>query len=237
MLPSAPGADEVQLRLVSLTRAVKRLTRLREYLSHEELQRGNRLVDGERRDRFLAGRGVLRELLAGYLGEEPASIRLSQGEFGKLHLSDHLEPDSISFNLSHAGDFLLLAFAVGREVGVDLEQVRQDLPFQAMAERYFSAREQEDLFSLPSSAQLAAFYRCWTRKEAYLKGTGAGFSHPSNSFDMALLPDQPARLLAHRGSPAEVGRWSISDLEAPRGYCAAVAVEGRGEIKMSLGAN
>lgn len=232
MLVPAPRKGQVQLRLVSLAAAVERLSRLQEHLSSEELLRGNRLLDQERRQRFFAGRGMLREMLSGYLGEHPAGIRLSEGEFGKLHLSDHLEGDSLTFNLSHAGDLLLIAFAAGREVGVDLEQLRQDLPYRAMAERYFSGREQEELFGLPGSEQLGAFYRCWTRKEAYLKGTGTGFSQPSNGFDMALLPGQPAVLLAHRYLPAEVGRWSISDLEVPEGYCAAVAVEG--EVKISV---
>ena len=222
----APGAGQVQIRLVSLCHTELELARLKGFLSVGELQRGNRLLDKERRDRFFAGRGVLREMLAGFVGEEPGSIRLSEGEFGKPHLSDHLDEDSISFNLSHAGDFLLLGFAVGCEVGVDLEQVRQDLPFRAMAERYFSLREQEDLFSLPPAEQVGAFYRCWTRKEAYLKGAGTGFSQPSNSFDVSLLPHHPPALLAHRVSPGETARWSIKDITVPKGYCAAVAVEG-----------
>jgi 4'-phosphopantetheinyl transferase len=226
ILVPAPGGDQVQVRLVSLSCTAVELVRLRGFLTAEELQRGNRLLDKEKRDRFFAGRGVLRETLSRYLGEEPGSIRLSEGEFGKPHLSDHLEPDAISFNLSHAGNHLLLAFAAGREVGVDLEQLRQDLPYRAMAERYFSVREQEDLFSLEPGEQLGAFYRCWTRKEAYLKGTGTGFSQPSNSFDVSLLPKYPAALLSHRNSPEETGRWCIRDVTLPEGLYAAVAVEG-----------
>jgi len=94
-----------------------------------------------------------------------------------------------------------------------------------MARRYFSQHEQEDLFTLLPEERLAAFYRCWTRKEAYLKGTGTGFSQPSTSFDVSLLPQQAPALLAHRGSPAEMDRWSICDLPVPEGYCAAIAVE------------
>ena len=219
------GPNQLQIRRVSLSTTAVEQGRLGGLLSVEELQRGNRLLDKEKRDRFFAGRGILREVLAGYLGEEPGSIRLSEGEFGKPHLSDHLDGDSISFNVSHAGNYLLMAFSAGREIGVDLEQVRHDLPYRAMAERYFSAREQEELFTLPREEQLAAFYRCWTRKEAYLKGAGTGFSQPSNGFDVSLLPQQAPALLAHRGSPGEIGRWSIKDIAMPEGYCAAVAVE------------
>lgn len=225
-------AGVVQVRLASLRVSPDELARLQQFLSDEELQRGNRLLDKERRDCYFAGRGILRELLGEYLGEEPGTIRISQGEFGKPHLSDHLEPNALCFNLSHAGDYLLVAFASGREVGVDLEQLQQDLNFRPMAERYFSEREQADLFTLPEKEQLTAFYRCWTRKEAYIKATGTGFSQPSNGFDVSILPGEPPALLAHRIRPGDVGRWSLRDLEVPEGYCAALAVEGVGKIRL-----
>lgn len=237
MIPAlVPAPGQVQLHLVSLSCAADELARLRGFLTPEELARSNRLIDQQRCDRSIAGRGMLRDMLAGYLGEEPGSIMLSEGEFGKLHLSDHLEPDSISFNLSHAGNRLLLAVTTGCEIGVDMELVRLDLSFRTMAERYFSLREQEDLFNLPVSEQLAAFYRCWTRKEAYLKGAGTGFSQPSNRFDVSLLPGHPPALLAHRDSPGEVNKWCIRDIAMPRGYCAAVALEAiNPEIKVFIG--
>ena len=226
LLPApVPVPGQVQLRLVSLACTAAELARLRGFLTEDELQRCDRLLDRERRDRAVAGRGLVREMLSGYLGEEPGSILLSEGEFGKLHLSEHLEHDSVSFNLSHAGNHLLLAVTVGCEVGVDMEQVRQDLQFHAMAERYFSGREQQELFSLAPEEQLPAFYRCWTRKEAYLKGTGTGFSQPADGFDVSLLPRHPPELLAHRTYPDETERWSIRDIPMPEGYCAAVALE------------
>jgi len=223
---TVPARGQVHLRLVSLSCNAHELERLQGFLTEDELQRCTRLIDPERRDRAIAGRGLLRELLAGYLGEKPEELLLSEGEFGKLHLSDHLESDSLSFNLSHAGNHLLLAVCVGCEVGVDLELVREDLDFRPMAERYFSERERRELFSLPQEEQRAAFYRCWTRKEAYLKGTGTGFSQPANAFDVSLLPQHPPQLLEHRGAPAEVERWSIRDIVLPGEYCGAVAMEG-----------
>lgn len=224
ILTPPAGFGKVQLRLASLACTQQELTRLQGFLSNEELQRGNRLLDQERRRRFFVGRGVVRETLAGFLGEEPQDIRLSEGEFGKLHLSDYLQSDALCFNVSHAGDLLLMAFCAGSEVGVDMEKVRADLSFAPMAKRYFSDRENKELFALPPSEQLSAFYRCWTRKEAYLKGTGSGFSQPSNGFDISLLPGHPPALLAHRGSPTQTGSWVIGDVETPAGYCAALAL-------------
>lgn len=219
-----PADGEIDIRLVSMAVADAELARLRDLLTDEELQRGERLLDKERRDHFFVGRGMLREALGGYLGQEPADVRLLQGEFGKPQLHrDHSE--GISFNISHAGGYLLLAFTVGREIGVDLEEVRRELPFRAMAERYFSAREKEELFSLTPAKQVDAFYRCWTRKEAYMKATGTGFSQPSTGFDVSLLPGAPPTLLAHRGDPGETQRWSIRGIETPPGFCAAIAIE------------
>ena len=220
-------AGEVQLRLAPLSMAAEELARVTAFLSEEELQRGRRLLAPERRDGFFAGRGILRERLAGYLGEEPRLIRLSEGEFGKPRLSDHQGRDDLRFNVSHAADYLLMAFAAGREVGIDLEQLRHDLPYRAMAERYFSLREREELLSLPEAEQIAGFYRCWTRKEAYMKATGSGFSQSSTGFDVSLLPGQPPALLAHSSLPDEVGKWAIEDVTVPDGYCAALAIQNR----------
>jgi len=218
-------AGQTLFRLVSLQRSPGELSRLIKFLSQDELQRGKRLLDPKKREDFHTGRGLLREVLAEVTREEPGEIRIAEGDHGKPYLPYHQGAKAICFNVSHSGSFLLVAVSVERHVGVDLELVREDLEFHPMAKRYFSTREQEELFSLPPAEQLSAFYRCWTRKEAYLKGTGSGFSQPSTCFDVSLLPGQPVALLGHRVSPDEVGRWSIDDLPVPQGYCAAVAVE------------
>lgn len=211
-------------RLISLERASWELSRLISILSEDEMRRGNRLLDHGKRERFLAGRGLLREVLSEVTGEEPGVIRIAQENSGKPFLADHQHPEKVCFNTSHSGSLLLVGITAGCELGVDLEQVRDDLEFAPMARRYFSLREQEELFSLPPAEQLPAFYRCWTRKEAYLKGTGSGFTQPSDCFDISLLPGQAPALLGHRMDTAEIGRWTLQDLPVPQGYCAAVAI-------------
>lgn len=193
-------------------------------LDSEELARGRRLLDREKGEKLLVGRGILRRVLAGETGMEASAIRFREGAAGKPHLLEQPPGLPLFFNVSHSGDHLAVAVARGVEVGVDLEEVRQDLDFEPMARRYFSEREQDDLFYLAPDLRLAAFYRCWTRKEAYLKGTGSGFSQPSTCFDVSLLPDEKPALLAHRLVPAGMDRWAIIDLPAPPGYSAAVAI-------------
>lgn len=221
-----PEAGAVALHLNPFARESAELARLERFLAPDELHRAGRLFDPRARNRFIAGRGFLRETLAGYLGKEPAMLRLAAGEFGKPCLAESEQSAGVCFNLSHAGDYCLLAVAVNRAVGIDLEQVRDDLPFREMALRYFSMRERAELFSLTEDRQLSAFYRCWTRKEAYLKGCGSGFSQPCDSFEVSLLPGVSSALLQHRNSPDEPARWTIIDIPVPAGYCASLAAEG-----------
>ncbi|WP_136513259.1 4'-phosphopantetheinyl transferase family protein [Geomonas edaphica] len=222
------GLEDAAVRygLLSLDRTAAERARLESFLSDAELRRGARLLDAKKRDEFLVGRGLVREVLAGLLRVEPREVEFSEGEFGKPFLrgEDELQ-DGRRFNVSHSGGMLLLAATRGCEIGVDLEEIREDLAFRPMAERYFSLREKEELFGLDPAEQLEAFYRCWTRKEAYMKGTGSGFSQPSTGFDVSLLPGEQPAMLAHRGDPREVERWSIVDLDAGPGYCAALACE------------
>ena len=224
--PTIPAAGEVHIRFTSLDLQSAELTRLAQFLSTDERVRADRLLDRLTRDRFVAGRGFLRETLAKYLGLKPPDLSFAAGEHGKPRLVEEAGSGSLRFNLSHADGSAILAVAVNREVGIDLERIRDDLPFREMALRFYSSRERAELSSLPEDQQPAAFFRCWTRKEAYLKGCGRGFSQPADSFDMSLLPGHPPALLGHRTAPGEAPRWRILDIPVSEGYCAALAVEG-----------
>jgi len=219
--PGRPEAGEVQVRLFNLAVGESELFRLAKLLSPEERQRADRLVDRQIRNRFTAGRGRLREILAGYLIQEPAALLLTTSPYGKPQLENRHD-HGLCFNLSHSGDYCILALARNCELGVDLEQLRDDLPFEAIARQFFSLREQAELFSLPPALRPAAFYRCWTRKEAYLKACGSGFSSPSDICDVSLLPDQPPAL---RIDPRQDSGWSLVDLDLPQDFCAALAIQ------------
>jgi 4'-phosphopantetheinyl transferase len=121
----------------------------------------------------------------------------------------------------------LIGVVLSRQLGIDVEKIRADFATEKIAARFFSANEVRNLVSLSPEKRGAAFFSCWTRKEAYIKGRGEGLSYPLNGFDVSLLPGEPAALLASRTDPAEVSRWSLISLEPAPGYAAAVAVEGR----------
>lgn len=221
-----PSPDDIRLLLTRLS-TENALERADLLLSPDELSRANRLLRRDIRDRFVAGRLFLRRSLGRCLGLEPDQIQLTTNEWGKPCLGGEQAGSGLLFNLSHSDDWAIVALSCGAEVGVDMELVREELEYRPMARRFFSPREREELFSLPEGMQRAAFYRCWTRKEAYLKGVGSGFSIPTDSFDVSLLPDHPPRLMEHCPTPAETERWTLADLSLPPGLCGALAVRGK----------
>jgi len=222
-----PQAGEVHIRLINLALSEADLNRLEGLLAPDERERADRLIVRQVRSRFVAGRGQLRRILGSYLKLEPGRLSLKTNQYGKPCLSERPDGRRLNFNLSHSADLAILALAEDCEVGIDLEQIRDDLPFQAMARQFFSRQEQRDLFSLSAEQQLAAFYRCWTRKEAYLKGCGSGFSQSADLCDVSLLPGQPPALLADRTNPGQTSRWNLTDLDVPPGFCAALALRNR----------
>lgn len=216
------GTDSVHIWLVSLELADACIAALQENLSPDEQSRCSRLVIPKVRDRFIAARGQLREILASYLSCAPTEIAFSYGEHGKPLLSPSRQTP-LQFNLSHSGEYALVAVTMHAAIGIDIELLRSGRPLLKLAERFFSARESAELRSLPEQLQEDAFYTCWTRKEAYLKAIGTGLATPLNAFDVTLLPGVPPALETHRLAPEETGRWQLVDIAVPSGYRGALA--------------
>jgi 4'-phosphopantetheinyl transferase len=132
----------------------------------------------------------------------------------------------LRFNASHSNALALYAVAREREVGIDLEFVREDFAGFEIAERFFSPREVSALRALPEGERVEAFFDCWVRKEAYIKARGEGLSHPLHTFTVSLTPGEPAALLHTEGDSREAARWSLVGLYPCEGYRAALASEG-----------
>jgi 4'-phosphopantetheinyl transferase len=220
--------DQAHVWRVGLDRPDSEVERLRGTLDPDELARAERFAFPRNRRQYVVGRGALRAILAGYLGVNPADVPIRTTPQGKPYLASSA-PD-VRFNLSHSGELALIAAALGREVGVDVEaaDARGDLKKRLdLAHRFFSPTEVDALDSLPADLQSEAFYACWTRKEAYLKARGGGLLLPLDSFDVSLRPGEPPALLATRDDPAQAARWSLITLDVGPGYAAALAVERR----------
>jgi 4'-phosphopantetheinyl transferase len=195
------------------------------HLSADEISRADRFHFAKDRTHFVAARGLLRSLLSAYLGISSEDLRFSYAEKGKPSLQKG-QQSAISFNLAHSHGMAVYAFSHAREVGIDLEYMREDVANEDIAERFFSRREIKSLAAVPAELRKQAFFNCWTRKEAYIKARGEGLSMPLDEFDVSLKPEEPAALLANHKDPAEVTRWSMQSVPVPAGYVAALCVEG-----------
>lgn len=130
--------------------------------------------------------------------------------------------------MSHSHGLALCAVTRDREVGIDLEYIREDFASEETARHFFSPREIAMLCALPAAMRAEGFFNCWTRKEAYIKATGQGLSLPLRQFDVSLTPGEPASLLSTRENPQDASRWTLRELASGDGYVAATAVEGHG---------
>jgi 4'-phosphopantetheinyl transferase len=197
--------------------------RLEGTLSPEEAERAARFYFQADRDRFIVSHTSLRQILARYLQCDPGQLRFFVNEYRK----PFLDRGRLEFNLSHSGDFALIAIGRARKVGVDVERIRTDFETEEIGRRFFSQSEMSELQSLPADQRKRAFFSCWTRKEAYIKAQGMGLTLPLDSFDVSLSPGQPAVLRATRPDSEEAARWTLLSLNVGSDYAAAVAVEGQ----------
>ncbi len=193
-------------------------------LSRDEQQRATQLHFVSDRQRFVIARGVLREILGRYLCLAPADIEFAYESRGKPRLP---KCASLRFNLAHSHELALIVVAREREVGIDVEQICAAIEAQTLSAQFFAPTEVQALDALPVTERLPAFFRCWTRKEAYLKAIGAGLFKPLDQFAVSLAPGQAAALLEVKWSEAETQRWSLWHLDVGPHYAAALAVEGR----------
>lgn len=197
---------------------------LRRLLSERERRRASEYRLPLHARRFVIRRGVLRLILADRLKTTPERVAIEDGRFGKPELAGE-GAGGLGFSVAHSGDVALIALAPGRQVGVDVERLRDDLRANEIVRRAFSAREVEAYARIPAERRQAAFFAAWTRKESHCKALGTGLLTPLDSFSVSVDPDRPARLL--ESSQHELfSMWTLSDLETTPGYAAAITVAG-----------
>lgn len=218
--------NEVHVWRASLHVSGPYLRTLEDTLAADEHARAERFYFQMHREHFIAGRGLLRNILSRYLDREPSQLRFCYNSYGKPALTEEAGTEGLCFNLSHSHGIALYAITCGREIGVDIEYFRPDVETEKLAERFFSPREAAVLRALPKHLRKEGFFNCWTRKEAYIKAEGQGMSIPLSTFDVSLTPGEPAALLRTESHPQETSRWSLKALSPATGCAAALAVKG-----------
>lgn len=195
-------------------------------LSDEEIERVNRYRFDKHRRRFIAGRGILRAILAHYLGCEPQALGFGHGEHGKPYIAWPQSAHDIRFSASDSHGLGAVAVTQGNELGLDIEKVRHNSDQEQIVAREFAAEERDWFCGLPEDERARAFHELWTCKEAYLKAKGVGLAAPLNSFAISMSRGAQPRLSWSAIDNADPQRWLLHRLAIDSGFATCLAVEG-----------
>ncbi|WP_245915919.1 4'-phosphopantetheinyl transferase family protein [Merismopedia glauca] len=214
------SVDAIHIWCASLQRSVSEVEQLAASLSKDERDRASRFHFPHHQRRFIVARGLLRHLLADYLAVSPKEIEFSYLQRGKPELAGdrHLQ-----FNLSHSEELVVYAFCLSHPVGIDVEYLRSTPDLEPIAARFFTKWEYDELRSLPPAERTSAFFRCWTRKEAYLKACGDGIGGGLDQIEVSLTPEAQIRQI--HNSVLTDRDWDLQNLAPAVGYVGAIAAQ------------
>jgi 4'-phosphopantetheinyl transferase len=231
IVPQFPELNQgqVQLWLAHLDMGPAVITSLFAILSENERARAERFYGREAEGRFIAAHGLLRVILSRYLKTDPQVLSFGYGAHDKPYLEKE-RTSGLHFNYSRSQGLAIYALGLGREVGVDIEQIRTDRAAGEIAGHFFPTRETAALKKLDEAERTEAFFRSWTVKEAYLKATGEGLAGSIRLQELLVQFDE-GRVELLRTSESgfqEVEGWEVTSFRPMPGYMAAVAIAGQG---------
>lgn len=190
------------------------------FLSPFEINKAAKFRFKKDRKTSIFTRGALRMLSSSYLNLDANKIDFKYGEYGKPQYGFDT---SINFNVSHSGSYIVIAFVKNSDIGVDIEKIKIDFDLLKIADNFFSADEVDTLRRLSKNEQVCGFYRCWTRKESFIKAKSLGLTFPLASFTVSL-EDNYAALLKTDWNPLEVGDWNLFSFRPHKNYVGALTV-------------
>ncbi len=177
----------------------------------------------------------LRLILEHHTQVAASQLCFAKNAYGKPYISNNVS-NNISnndgnkvatfpqFNISHSEQRALIAVSKHVDIGVDIEFAKPYIQTTKLAKHYFSNDETQAIQSLRSDEQQAAFFTCWSRKEAFIKAMGLGLSMPLSDFSVSVEPTKPAQLLRVNYQNEHPSNWCLHHIEVPSGYFAAVAL-------------
>jgi 4'-phosphopantetheinyl transferase len=156
------------------------------WLGASERHRCERFVRARRRRQFIAGRALLRLMLARLLGLAPAAVALDERPGQAPALAGAGLP-AVGFSISHSGKWVACATSLRSPVGLDIECIDAGRDVVALAEQVFDTATVAELRGCAGTARLHAFYRHWCLYEAGIKlGRAAAADHVLLHADLML---------------------------------------------------
>ncbi|HEX4140166.1 MAG TPA: 4'-phosphopantetheinyl transferase superfamily protein [Candidatus Methylacidiphilales bacterium] len=214
-------ASAVVVWLANVPELQDELAGLEALLDPRERERAESFRFAEDRARFTVGRGLLRHGLRRYAPKVPPAIEMAYSSLGRPLVP--AEYEAPRFSISHTRDLVALAFAAGAQAGVDLEYMQPPVDLLELAERILSEEDLHAFVSLPRHERLPAFFRVWTRKEAYLKARGEGIATGLQDVSVSLAAEAVILVTDRRDSSSTA--WRLHSLPVPAEYMGCVACD------------
>ncbi|MEM9547610.1 MAG: 4'-phosphopantetheinyl transferase superfamily protein [Bacteroidota bacterium] len=190
-------------------------------LSEEERKRADAFKFVQDKIKYIACRGVLRQLLGFYLKMKASEVEIGYIKNGKPYHDSNLE-----FNVSHSHDWAVIGFTLDTILGIDIEYIERKIEYREIAHRFFSAPEVQKVSFAPDDRIANFFFNCWTRKEAFIKALGDGLSFPLDCFEVSCAPEEEPELLKTTWDEREVENWSLWGFEKDVEYIGALTIRG-----------
>lgn len=221
-----PPLDDGTIHIwrIALAESESRLEHFRNLLTVEECERADRFLFDEHRRRFIVSRGQLRVLLGLYIDVVPRAVEFRYTNLGKPYFASGVSDPHIEFNLTNSSDWALLAVTLGTELGIDMEKIREMTNMEGLAQRFFAQPEIDAIVEHPGQAKRQqAFFRCWTRKEAFLKAIGAGLTFPLDQVCVTVDDRDDMRIEWIEDDDEDAEGWTLRHIEPVEHFVGALA--------------
>ncbi len=219
--------DEIHLWRANLNLNPQYLKQLETTLSEDEKLRANRFRFPNHRQRFIAARGILRQLLGIYLQSSGEGISFTYNPQGKPQLAPCFSKVNIQFNISHSQDLALYSFSYQQKIGIDLEYLRENVDYENIAQRFFCEREFKLISTCEQEQKKTIFYQLWTAKEAYLKATGEGLTGGLETLEINLDKQGNIYLYSINNEKHLAHDWSLYNFIPETNFIATIALSGK----------
>ncbi|GAA4882301.1 4'-phosphopantetheinyl transferase superfamily protein [Flaviramulus aquimarinus] len=215
--------NKIHIWFVNFDISEKKRNILSSLLSEDELIKASKFHFKKDRNQSIITRGALRLLSSYYLNKKAKNIGFAYGEYGKPEYNFNTK---LKFNVSHSNNMAVLGFILNSAIGVDIEKIKDDFDVLDIAGNFFSELEIKALKKVPKEKQAAYFYRCWTRKESFIKGKAKGLSFPLDSFSVSIQSDKETELLETKWDEKEKNTWKLFTFSPHQDYIGAVSAQG-----------
>jgi 4'-phosphopantetheinyl transferase len=217
--PLATNAIHVWRIILPIHQDIKKM--LEQNLSSDEQHRASKFYFAADTERFIIARGALRDIIARYINIPAQDIIFAYTKCGKPYLPH----SNFHFNLSHSGQYILYAFTKCAEIGVDIEECKNNIEFVSVAKEFLSEAEHRQFLMISPEERCLAFYRAWTRKEAVLKAMGEGLYFPANQLEVDFSSSAKIKLTKILGQVFFPKSWQLFQMAFDKNYVSAIAIK------------